>query len=30
MTTTRTPPGAALNGVAFVVLMMLFVASIKG
>lgn len=29
MTTTRTPPGAALNGVAFVVLMMLFVASIK-
>jgi hypothetical protein len=30
VTSTRTPPGAALNGVAFVVLMVLFVASLKG
>lgn len=30
VTSTRTPPGAALNGVAFVILMVLFVASIKG
>jgi hypothetical protein len=30
VTSTRTPPGAALNGVAFVVLMLLFVASIQG
>jgi hypothetical protein len=30
VTSTRTPPGAALNGVAFVILMVLFVASLKG
>lgn len=30
VTSTRTPPGAALNGVAFVVVMALFVASIWG
>ena len=29
-TSTRTPPGAALNGIAFVVLMLLFFVSIKG
>lgn len=29
LTSTRTPPGAALNGVAFVVLMLLFFISIK-
>jgi hypothetical protein len=30
VTSTRTPPGAALNGVAFVIVMLLFVASIRG
>jgi hypothetical protein len=30
VTSTRTPPGAALNGVAFVIVMLLFVASITG
>lgn len=30
LTSTRTPPGAALNGIAFVVLMLLFFVSIKG
>ena len=30
VTSTRTPPGAALNGVAFVIVMLLFVASIQG
>ena len=30
VTSTRTPPGAALNGVAFVILMVLFIASING
>ena len=30
VTSTRTPPGAALNGVAFVILMVLFAASIQG
>lgn len=30
VTSTRTPPGAALNGPAFVVLMILFVVSVKG
>ena len=30
VTSTKTPPGAALNGVAFVILMVLFVASIQG
>lgn len=30
VTSTKTPPGAALNGVAFVILMVLFLASIQG
>ena len=30
VTSTKTPPGAALNGVAFVIVMLLFVASIRG
>jgi hypothetical protein len=30
VTSTRTPPGAALNGVAFVILMLLFLASLMG
>ena len=30
LTTTRTPPGAAFNGIAFLVLMVLFVASLNG
>lgn len=30
VTSTRTPPGAAFNGIAFLVLMVLFVASLKG
>ncbi|MEY4015099.1 MAG: hypothetical protein RIS46_95, partial [Actinomycetota bacterium] len=30
VTSTRTPPGAKLNAPAFVVLMLLFIASIKG
>lgn len=30
VTSTKTPPGAALNGVAFIILLVLFVASIQG
>lgn len=30
VTSTRTPPGAAFNGIGFLVLMVLFVASLKG
>ena len=30
LTTTRTPPGAALNAPAFVILMLLFAASLRG